>query len=124
MGPSSDQGDLGEASQGIVTCSKRTATGYRGGSAFRVTLVSADYRPAGRNAANAFYAMEKAAARAGVSLQVNSGFRTMAEQRYLYNCYRTRKCNGGNLAARPGYSNHQRAWRSTSTPGRRASTPG
>ncbi len=50
----------------------------------------------------------KAAARAnGVTLRVNSGFRTQAEQTYFYNCYRTKRCNGGNLAARPGYSNHQ-----------------
>lgn len=100
-------GDLAEASQGLVTCNKRRATGYRNGKAFAVTLVNADYKPHGRNAANAFYYMERAAARAGVSLVVNSGFRTMAQQRYLYNCYLTKKCNNGNLAARPGYSNHQ-----------------
>jgi LAS superfamily LD-carboxypeptidase LdcB len=31
----------------------------------------------------------------------------MAEQTYLYNCYLSGNCNSGNLAARPGYSNHQ-----------------
>jgi LAS superfamily LD-carboxypeptidase LdcB len=31
----------------------------------------------------------------------------MATQRYLYHCYKTKACNGGNLAAVPGYSNHQ-----------------
>jgi LAS superfamily LD-carboxypeptidase LdcB len=45
--------------------------------------------------------MERAAARAGVSLVVNSGFRTMAQQQYRYHCYVTKS------AARPGYSNHQ-----------------
>eukprot|EP00753_Platysulcus_tardus_P018956 PLAT7034.4.p2 GENE.PLAT7034.4~~PLAT7034.4.p2 ORF type:complete len:482 (+),score=190.44 PLAT7034.4:69-1514(+) len=43
----------------------------------------------------------------GRGLTINSGFRTMAQQEYLYNCYRTKRCNNGNLAARPGYSNHQ-----------------
>ena len=102
-----DGDDTVAAEQGLVTCNKRKATGYRNGRAFSLTLVSADYKPSGLNAANAFYYMEKAAARAGVSLIVNSGFRTMAQQRYLYNCYKTKRCNNGNLAARPGYSNHQ-----------------
>jgi hypothetical protein len=31
----------------------------------------------------------------------------MAEQQYLYDCYLTKSCNNGNLAAKPGYSNHQ-----------------
>lgn len=99
--------DIDSTGQGLVQCTKSTATGYRSGRGFRITLVKADYKPAGINAANAFYYMEKAAARAGVSLIVNSGFRTMAQQRYLYNCYLTKRCNNGNLAARPGYSNHQ-----------------
>eukprot|EP00753_Platysulcus_tardus_P018955 PLAT7034.3.p2 GENE.PLAT7034.3~~PLAT7034.3.p2 ORF type:complete len:441 (+),score=164.87 PLAT7034.3:97-1419(+) len=43
----------------------------------------------------------------GRGLTINSGFRTMAQQEYFYNCYRTKRCNNGNLAARPGYSNHQ-----------------
>ncbi|CAF4229595.1 unnamed protein product, partial [Adineta steineri] len=27
-------------------------------------------------------------------------------QQYFWNCYRSKRCNGGNLAARPGTSNH------------------
>ncbi len=54
-----------------------------------------------------FQALRSAAAAAGVSLKVNSAFRTQAEQQRLYNCYLTKKCNNGNLAAKPGYSNHQ-----------------
>ncbi len=99
--------DLDTATQNLVQCTKSGATGYKSGRAFHITVVRADYKRSGINAANAFYYMEKAAARAGVSLIVNSGFRTMAEQRYLYNCYLTKRCNNGNLAARPGYSNHQ-----------------
>jgi len=56
------------------------------------------------DAAAAFNRMKADAARAGVSLVPVSGFRTMAEQTYLYNLYRAGR---GNLAARPGYSNHQ-----------------
>jgi hypothetical protein len=51
--------------------------------------------------------MQKAAHEAGVYLAINSGFRTMSEQQYFYNCYKTGSCNNGNLAAKPGYSNHQ-----------------
>ncbi|MEW5741635.1 MAG: D-alanyl-D-alanine carboxypeptidase family protein [Myxococcota bacterium] len=56
------------------------------------------------DAAAAFNRMKADAARAGVTLTPVSGFRTMAEQTYLYNLYRQGR---GNLAARPGYSNHQ-----------------
>jgi peptidoglycan hydrolase-like protein with peptidoglycan-binding domain len=56
------------------------------------------------DAAKNFLAMQSAAKRAGVSLVANSGFRSMEEQKVLYQKY----LNGtGNLAAKPGYSNHQ-----------------
>lgn len=48
-----------------------------------------------------------AAKTAGIPLTGGSGFRTMVEQQFLYNCYITKSCNGGNLAAVPGTSNHQ-----------------
>ena len=51
--------------------------------------------------------MRAAAASDGVTIKVVSGFRTMAEQEYLYGCYKSGTCNNGNLAARPGFSNHQ-----------------
>jgi LAS superfamily LD-carboxypeptidase LdcB len=48
--------------------------------------------------------LKAAAARDGVQLRANSGFRTMDEQRALYQGY----VNGTRgLAAAPGYSNHQ-----------------
>ncbi len=48
--------------------------------------------------------MHAAARAAGINLHVNSAFRSMEEQRALYQKY----LNGtGNLAAKPGYSNHQ-----------------
>ena len=51
--------------------------------------------------------MAQAAAAQGVNIVVASAFRTMAQQQYLYNCYVTCSCNSCNLAAKPGYSNHQ-----------------
>ena len=56
------------------------------------------------DAANAFNRMKASARAAGVSLTAVSGFRTMEQQRYLYQLYQSGR---GNLAARPGYSNHQ-----------------
>lgn len=53
---------------------------------------------------SAWQEMKAAAAKAGVNLRLNSGFRTMQEQQDLYSAYQ----NGtGNLAAYPGHSNHQ-----------------
>ena len=52
-------------------------------------------------------ALSEAARSAGVNITIVSGFRTMAEQQYLYNCYINCNCNNCNLAAKPGYSNHQ-----------------
>ena len=83
------------------------ATGYRHGKEFAICLTTIDGKYVEVNTARAFVRMRSAARRAGVRLHVNSGFRSMAQQRYLYHCYRTRSCNGGNLAAPPGYSNHQ-----------------
>jgi LysM repeat protein len=56
----------------------------------------------------AFARMYAAAARDGVNIKISSGFRTVARQNYFWNCYKTGSCNGGNLAARPGTSNHGR----------------
>lgn len=56
------------------------------------------------DAALKFNQMKAAARRAGVTLSPVSGFRTMAQQKSLYAAYRAGR---GNLAARPGYSNHQ-----------------
>jgi hypothetical protein len=51
--------------------------------------------------------MQAAALRDGVRLSVVSGFRSMAEQQRLYACYVNCSCNSCNLAASPGFSNHQ-----------------
>ena len=99
--------DFDREAEAITSCKIQTATGYRSGSSFRIKVVTVDHKPVELATAMAFYRMQQAAAKSGVRITVVSGFRTMAEQKYLYNCYITKSCNGGNLAARPGYSNHQ-----------------
>jgi len=83
----------------------RAVTGYVNGQPRQITLASV---PNGKemrsDAAAAFNRMYAAARAQGITLKVNSGFRSMAEQQALYRAYQ----NGtGNLAAKPGYSNHQ-----------------
>ncbi|MCC6335977.1 MAG: D-alanyl-D-alanine carboxypeptidase family protein, partial [Myxococcales bacterium] len=56
------------------------------------------------DAAEAYKRMEADAARAGIHFYPESGFRTMEQQQHLYSLYLQGR---GNLAARPGYSNHQ-----------------
>ncbi|MDW8363294.1 MAG: D-alanyl-D-alanine carboxypeptidase family protein [Myxococcales bacterium] len=90
-----------------ISCAERVETGYIRGEPFPITVVTVDGKPVERETANAYYVMAQAAARDGVELRVVSGFRSMAEQEYLYHCYVTCSCNGCALAARPGYSNHQ-----------------
>jgi LAS superfamily LD-carboxypeptidase LdcB len=80
------------------------ATGYRSGHAFTLCITYVDGKPVEVNTARAYLRMRAAAKRRGVHLYVVSGFRTMAQQRYLYHLYKIGK---GNLAAVPGYSNHQ-----------------
>ena len=102
--PAPDALDLGDL-EAMKACHR--ATGYRRGKAFTICLTTIDGKYVEVNTARAFLRIRTAARRAGVQLRVNSGFRSMAQQRYLYRCYKTRSCNGGNLAAPPGYSNHQ-----------------
>jgi hypothetical protein len=86
----------------LKTC--RKATGYRRGKAFSICVTTVDGKLLEVNTARAYLRMRTAARRGGASLRVVSGFRTMAQQRYLYRLY---KQGRGNLAAPPGYSNHQ-----------------
>ena len=80
-------------------------TGYVNGRPVNITVSSVGNGKYMRtDAANAFNRMKADAARAGINLTVVSGFRTMDQQRYLYALYQSGR---GNLAARPGYSNHQ-----------------
>ncbi len=92
---------------GEVDCLARTDTGYQGGGAFPIRVITLDGKPVEESTADAYFKMRAAAGRDGVWLHIVSGFRTHGEQSYLYGCYVNCDCNGCNLAAYPGYSNHQ-----------------
>lgn len=93
--------------QGVYDCTERTDNGYTSGTRTSIKVVRVDARPVEVATANAYIAMQEAAQRAGVNIRIVSGFRTQAEQQYLYNCHVNCNCNDCNLAARAGYSNHQ-----------------
>jgi|GEM_PF-1576983 len=90
-----------------VSCKERTDTAYRGGTPYSIQVIHVGGKPTTKTTGHAFLKMQAAANADGVRLSLTSGFRTLAEQKHLYNCYTSRSCNSGNLAARPGYSNHQ-----------------
>jgi hypothetical protein len=90
-----------------VECKTTQMTAYEKGTPFSIDVIEIGGKPVSRPTGHAFLLMQKAAAEAGVTLTITSGFRTQEEQQYLYNCYKSGSCNGGNLAAKPGYSNHQ-----------------
>jgi len=90
-----------------VDCVERDATAYVGGSPRAIAVITIDGKRVTRATGHAFLRMQRAAHDAGVSLSLTSGFRSYQEQDYLYGCYLSGACNNGNLAARPGYSNHQ-----------------
>lgn len=80
-------------------------TGYINGRPVNITVASiGNGKTLRTDAAASFNRMKAAAASAGVNLTPVSGFRSMDQQRYLYQLYLQGR---GNLAARPGYSNHQ-----------------
>ena len=90
-----------------VDCTPKTQTAYVRGTPKTITTIKVGGKAVAKPAGHAFLKMQAAADAAGVGMALNSGFRTMDEQRYFYNCYKTKRCNNGNLAAKPGYSNHQ-----------------
>lgn len=100
-------GQTGEELKSAVSCSKQKQTAYRNGNAYTISTITVGGKPVSLATGHAFLRMQRAAHEAGVYLSISSGFRTMAEQKYLYGCYLSGRCNGGNLAAKPGYSNHQ-----------------
>lgn len=82
----------------------RVAKGYRHGRPMQVRVVDIDGTDVELATARALRAMRAAAAREGVAFSLHSGFRTHQRQAELYQEWRR---GAGNLAARPGYSNHQ-----------------
>jgi peptidoglycan hydrolase-like protein with peptidoglycan-binding domain len=78
---------------------------YQGGQHLgKIDVVEIDGKKVAAKTARAWQELKAAAAREGVHLRLNSGFRTHGEQQSLYRAYQQ---GTGNLAAYPGYSNHQ-----------------
>lgn len=90
-----------------VDCQTSTMTAYDKGRAYSIQVIKIAGKRVSKPTGHAFLKLQKAAHAAGVNVTLSSGFRTNDEQQYFYDCYRTGRCNGGNLAAKPGYSNHQ-----------------
>lgn len=82
------------------------ATGYENGRAFPIRIVQVQGYWVEVNTAKAYKRMAAAAAKDGVYLQINSGFRTHERQAELYQCW-VNRVPGCNPANPPGYSNHQ-----------------
>lgn len=102
--PAAPQQDQKQTAPAPLTGGK-IMKGYQNGKSYDIELT-----PIGGNhflskpAAIAFLQMKRAAEEAGFTVKINSSFRSMDSQTYLYNLYLEGK---GNLAAKPGYSNHQ-----------------
>ena len=101
-GDDASAGNVGTKDLGTSSC--MSAQGYRKGSPMTICVTEIDGKPVEQATATALLSMRHAAAQAGVNIHVVSGFRTMAEQRHLYALYKEGR---GNLAAPPGFSNHQ-----------------
>lgn len=100
-------GETNDELRSAVSCKERTDVSYNRGVKTTISVINIGGKPTSKTTGHAFLKMQAAAHAAGVKLSLTSGFRTNSEQAYLYNCYQTKRCNNGNLAARPGYSNHQ-----------------
>ena len=90
----------------VVDCNITIDTGYTQGEPFDIDVVQLDGKAVEVNTANAFLVMQAAAEIDGIGIGIVSGFRSFEEQEYLYACYVNCNCNNCNLAARPGFSNH------------------
>ncbi|MGZ3419862.1 MAG: M15 family metallopeptidase [Polyangiales bacterium] len=102
--PQEDGREAEGATVGVDCSARHTATGYKSGSPFTITVVHADGKDIEVATASMYARMQHDAAKAGIGIRIVSGFRTMEKQKELYQAY----LNGtGNLAAKPGYSNHQ-----------------
>ncbi len=104
-----DGEEIGQSQEALssLSCKMSSTTGYTSGNSFKIKVVTIDGKKVEWKTANAYMEMAKAAAKSGVQIRIVSGFRSMSEQQYLYSCYVNCSCNGCNLAAKPGYSNHQ-----------------
>lgn len=88
----------------IATASPREVAGYRRGKQIVLRVVEVGWAEVEVKTARAFERMRAAAERDGIELVIWSGFRSHERQAELYARWRA---GWGNMAARPGYSNHQ-----------------
>ncbi|HEX4451564.1 MAG TPA: D-alanyl-D-alanine carboxypeptidase family protein [Kofleriaceae bacterium] len=88
----------------VASAEARPAAGYVEGQKTTIKIVDVDGKDVETHTAKAFRVMQKAAHKAGVKLAIRSGFRSFKKQAELYKDYRRGR---GNLAAPPGYSNHE-----------------
>lgn len=107
-----DAGETGDPQQQtedqLTTCNAGSKTAWQAGQNLGlVKLMKIDDKLTTHKTGHAFLKLKKQMADRGVTITINSGFRTYDEQKYFYGCYQTKRCNNGNLAAKPGYSNHQ-----------------
>lgn len=89
-------------SGGVAQAEK--AVGYVAGEKTTLRVTEVAGKEVEVKTAKAFRIMAKAADRAGIEIKIRSGFRTYAKQAKLYKQYRKGE---GNLAAPPGFSNHE-----------------
>lgn len=87
-----------------ATARAEKAVGYVSGAKTTLRITEVGGKDVEVKTAKAFRIMAKAARKKGVDLRIRSGFRTFAKQERLYKQYRR---GDGNLAAPPGYSNHE-----------------
>jgi LAS superfamily LD-carboxypeptidase LdcB len=79
-------------------------TGYVAGEKTSLRITEINGKDVEVRTAKAFRTMARAASKLGIDLKIRSGFRSYAKQAKLYKQYRKGQ---GNLAAPPGYSNHE-----------------
>ncbi|MEP6860560.1 MAG: D-alanyl-D-alanine carboxypeptidase family protein [Deltaproteobacteria bacterium] len=88
----------------FTTARAEKAVGYVAGAKTTLRITDVEGKDVEIRTAKAFRVMAKAASHKGVDLRIRSGFRTFKKQERLYKEYRR---GDGNLAAPPGYSNHE-----------------
>ena len=65
-----------------VSCAERSVTGYDRGKAYGMKVITVSGKATAKATAHAFLKLQAAAEAAGVSLGINSGFRSMQEQQH------------------------------------------
>lgn len=96
-----------------------TETGYSGGNAYSIRLCAIPGFISGNEEGNGnlvrvnstvsgnWLELYRKSQEQGINLNARGSFRSMERQEYFWGCYQSKRCNGGNQAARPGWSNHQ-----------------